>query len=112
MEIQQFQWASETRWTPGPPGALCTAISAQLVLAFGGAATLDAQRPMLTRTFPKAHLFGCTTAGEIAGARVCDDTLAVTAVAFDETRVAVATAPIPGVDRSFDAGAAVARRSM
>ena len=78
MEIQQFQWSSESRWTPGPPGASCTAISAQLVLAFGGAAVLNTQRATLTRTFPKAHLFGCTTAGDIAGARVCDDTLAVT----------------------------------
>jgi len=70
----------------------CDASQAQLVLAFTSAAQLrDAAVWQQLRTFyPKARIVGCSTAGEIAGTRVLDDSLVVTAVAFATSQVALA----------------------
>ena len=44
----------------------------------------------LVEHYPRARVVGCSTAGEIAGARVLDDALVTTAIAFDHGGVAVA----------------------
>ncbi len=59
----------------------------------------------LGRVYPKAHLFGCSTAGEIQGTDLRDGTLAVTAAAFEHTEVAVGAVPFHGPEGSFDVGA-------
>lgn len=82
-----------------------------LVLAFGSA---DAYRrdpgPLaeLRSAFPGATVAGCSTAGEILGARVRDDSLSVAVVEFASARVELAVADCgPGED-SFRAGGLLA----
>lgn len=86
--------------------------SAQLVFVFGRAEPLVAPDGMaaIRAAFPKAHVFGCTTGGEIHGAEVCDDTLALTAIAFQHSRVATARASIANVEDSYAAGEALIRQ--
>jgi len=80
-----------------------------LVLVFGGAGYRDAPAPLaeLTRAYPRAKVTGCSSAGEIHGARISDDTLSVVVVRFDKTHVRLARATL-GAD-STDAGASLAR---
>ncbi len=59
--------------------------------------------------YPKAHIFGCSTAGEILGATVKDETLSVTAAAFEHTRLATACVHCDGAAQSFEAGARLVR---
>src|SRR5512146_1461817 len=66
---------------------------AQLVLIFA-ATELLRDRTLYDRVraaYPRAHLCGCSTAGEIGGTRVLDDSMVVTAVEFQHTRLATAT---------------------
>jgi hypothetical protein len=74
--------------------------SAQVVFLFGNAALVRIQECVarMRQAFPNAHLFGCSTAGEIQGSRVDDGTLALTAIAFNHSRVATAQAPVETVD--------------
>ena len=111
MKVEQFQWAAPGGWDSlllsGSLGA-----SAQLVLLFGYAELVTAQE-CVARTrqaFPNAHLFGCSSFGEIQGTRVRDGTLALTAIAFDHSRVATARAPIESIDRSAAAGEQLVRQ--
>lgn len=85
--------------------------TAHLVLLFGSTAMLsDAARfSALRERFPKAILVGCSTAGEICGTRVLDDTLVTTAVHFDHTRVEVAHTAVSDASQSYAAGRDLAR---
>jgi hypothetical protein len=105
MRIEQRVW-SKGSWTPG--GELDG--QAQLVLLFGGTAVLSERdwQPALQRSYPHAILFGCSTAGEICGTRVRDDTVVATAIRFDATRLEVRHTRLQdGDDASERAGAAL-----
>jgi hypothetical protein len=56
------------------------------------------------KAYPQAHLLGCSTAGEICGTRVLDDSLVVTAVHFERTQVKGTSTTIAGKEDSFAAG--------
>jgi hypothetical protein len=111
MKVEQCQWSSDGGWDPLPLSNGLGA-SARLVLLFGNAGLVSTQE-CVARTrqaFPNAHLFGCSTGGTIQGTRVRDETLALTAVAFDHSHVATARAAIESVDRSSLAGEQVVRQ--
>jgi len=87
MKVQQRLWTpdggwSDTGFAPEPPAA-------QLVLAFGSVQAL--QQPALLEQvrawYPEAVIAGCSTAGEILGTRVHDESLVITAVAFERSTV-------------------------
>ncbi len=85
--------------------------SADLVFAFGAVPyfsdpTLHAA---LRARFPAAKLLGCSTAGEIRGARVFDNTCVITAIDFEGSEVREATTTIEGMADSFAAGERLAR---
>lgn len=108
MEIEQSRWTEPHGWEPRAPGALG---SPQLVLIFGAPEQL--RRPGLldaiAGAWPGADLFGCSTAGDISGTQVSDDSLVVTAVRFDQTSVRGASIRIDGPQDSFAAGESLAR---
>lgn len=104
MKSEQYSWRQESGWSPALPSRR---ESEQLVLLFGGGAALqdDAAMATLRAAFPKAELVGCSTAGEIFGTRVYDDTLVATAISFDSTRVAVHRQELANGEASRSAGA-------
>lgn len=54
--------------------------------------------------FPDAHFCGCSTAGEIGGTTVTDDSVVVTAVAFEHTQVRGVATHLRGPEESLEAG--------
>ena len=104
MEIAQLQFNT----TPDAKAlAPLTAIKPHLLLVFGSVARMtDAALPALLRAhFADAHHIGCTTAGEIAGGGVADDSLVMTAVRFKQADFRVASVDINGMADSAGAGA-------
>jgi len=83
-----------------------------VVLAFAGTAALKASGALelIRHAFPDAHVFGCTTAGEILGNAVRHGSVAVTALALDRARVVPAAVPIHSSERSFEAGQRLAQK--
>jgi hypothetical protein len=81
-----------------------------LVVAFGASRFLDDPAPLLdlAAAFPRSKRIGCSTAGEIVGARVFDDSVVVGVAAFERTELRTAFAPIATGGASFDAGKTVA----
>ncbi len=103
MKIQQRcwmrgAWDSKADWSLGK--------SAQLVLAFGSGQMLcDKQlTEEIRKAHPGAQMIGCSTAGEICGGSVNDDSLVVTAIAFQQTKVKVTQAKFGESTNSFEAG--------
>ncbi len=109
MKIEQRVWTKERGWQPGDLGTLRE--SAQVVLVFGATAVIG--RGDLLRDarsfYPGALLFGCSTAGEICGTSVYDDSLVLTAVRLDHSRIEGATIALGQVRDGFEAGERLAR---
>ncbi len=109
MRIEQRQWTAGSGWSLQGPGNL--AGSAQLVLVFGSTPILRNALLFddLKTWYPRAHIVGCSTAGEIFRTRVMDDSLAVTALSFEQTQIKAARVTLNSTDNSFQAGASLAR---
>ncbi|MBW3571282.1 MAG: FIST C-terminal domain-containing protein, partial [Gemmatimonadetes bacterium] len=107
MQIEQITWTPDgTREPPdgGGPG------DAGLVLLFGSRERVADVRcwERVRARYPRARVVGCSTAGEIAGTRVLDDTVVTTAVAFAQTEVRVGRVSLHAHSCSRDAGRALA----
>ncbi len=101
MKCRQFHWNSGTGWS----GLAAPLSGAGVVLIFGSPEALrSGALDELRRHYPGAHLFGCSTAGEILDTRVHDDTLVATAIRFDSTRVEAHGVDIAGLEDSLAAG--------
>jgi hypothetical protein len=109
VRTEQSRWTKGRGWEPAPPGQLGG--SAQLVFLFGSRDILKsgAHSALVGKAFPQAHLFGCSTAGEIYGTQVTDDSLVATAVQFDRTEVRGARIRIAEVKDSYQAGERLAQ---
>jgi hypothetical protein len=86
--------------------------SVQLALVFGSTKLLEQEKHLqdIRESYPNAHVLGCSTAGEIAGTQVLDDSLVVTAVRFDHTNLAAAEVDLAEVANSRGAGRELAGR--
>jgi len=85
--------------------------AAHLVLLFGATSVLKEKKQLdeIRRSYPEAHLLGCSTAGEICDTQVLDDTLVATAIEFESTRIACAKVRIDRAGNSFQGGVQLAR---
>lgn len=107
MKTARSVWTKQEGW-----GAWTGELSpdrAELVLLFGSTDAMkgDALEQARER-YPNAYLCGCSTAGEIAGDRVLDDTMVATAIRFDGARFHPADVHVSSASQSYEAGAALA----
>lgn len=110
MKSQQSVWRKGLGWQPqlgaGEAG------HPQWLLVFGGRAFLeDADRCREIReAYPQAAIIGCSTSGEIAGTQVRDETIVVTAIEFEKTRVQTACVRAASMAQSGEAGNRLAQQ--
>lgn len=109
MQTEQKRWSKSTEWENGKPGGL--EASAQLVLIFGGTSVLEKTAVLDTifDAYPEAVILGCTTAGEIHGVEVTDDTIVTTAIHFEHTTVKGTQTEVKAIEESYDAGKRLAK---
>jgi hypothetical protein len=109
VKTEQRMWTRTQGWIPASSGPL--AQTAQLVLVFGATAALQDLRLVesIRKFYPGVPILGCSTAGEICGAQVSDDSLAVTAVQFEHTQVRTAQVSLDVNPGSQEAGEFLAR---
>jgi len=100
MKTELTVWTVDKGWDKSPKLS-----DAGLVIYFFGKKTPVAEKyAELKKWYPKAHLLGCSTGGEISGPDVLDDSVAVAALQFDNTPIATATTQVSSADDSFKAG--------
>jgi hypothetical protein len=109
MKVEQTQWVTKKGWMPAPPLQLGTAATVVFLFGAGGALSQGDLFAQTRAAYPNAQLFGCSTAGEILGASVFDDSLVVTAIALDNTRVQGASCKISSTADSRVAGQRLAQ---
>lgn len=109
MKIEQRKWTLSTGWEYPLNGS--SAPLFQLVFIMGSTALLKEKTRLeeIRHAYPKAYLFGCSTAGEICGTQVSDDSLVVTAVHFEHTLLQTASTGIDRPEDSFWVGEKLAK---
>lgn len=107
MRVTQSNWSRSRGWVPCRPTA--SAEPPQLVLMFGARELLGAGALLaeLHAAYPDAHIAGCSTAGEIAGTQVLDDTVVVTTLHFGATQIQGACVAVDDITHSAATGAAL-----
>jgi hypothetical protein len=107
MRVNEFSWSEAGAWS----GDRKDRDGANLVLYFGARRALadKARYDELRAIFPKAHLLGCSTGGQIQNDDVVDDEITALAITFEQTRLKLACRDIAGVDASHACGAAIGR---
>ena len=103
MKLSVVQHSLESGWAEPVPGSWDSPRT--LALVFGGSHYYERPHAIvdLAKVLPTAVILGCSTAGEILGTRVQDDTLLVALVQFEESTLRTAAVPIT-MDTSFAAG--------
>jgi len=109
MELTSLSYHRDRGWSVPLPVGLDSART--LVLTFGARAFSDHPAPLieLAAAFGRSVVAGCSTAGEILGNVVGDDSLVVAIARFASTDLALASAAIPSMDDSAVAGAQLGR---
>jgi hypothetical protein len=106
MRAQQSLWTAQQGWTGKSEGP------ADLLLAFGGTAAVTDKSMWddVLRRYPGAIVLGCSTGGEIHGSEVLDESLSLTSLSFDRTRLKSAEAVVEDASDSFGAGKTIGKR--
>lgn len=103
MKIAQRHWSEKEGWLSDPNGKDLK--DAQLVFLFGSPQPIQNKSLFdeIRKSYPKAYIFGSSTAGEICGPEVHDNSLSVTAVFFERTTLAFTHMNISS-EKSFAVG--------
>src|SRR5688572_27594399 len=109
MNIEQLRWDETRGWEGSREGGPLR--SPQLVLLFASPSLIADTRmtQALEQRYPGAQVVGCSTAGEIAGTQVQEDSAVATAVEFERTTVAIKFATLSGPDSSRATGVELGR---
>ncbi len=104
MKTEQRIWMKKSGWAPVTPGPLGK--QAQLVFVFGARQVLKDGKTFqkIKEDYPGACIFGCSTAGEIIGAKVLDNSIVTTAVKFEHTKLHGLQIKLNEMDDSYQAG--------
>ncbi len=104
MKIEQKKWNKTKGWVSLSDNKLKE--TAQLVLCFGDSSLLKEQAHFdeIKSFYPSAHIISGSTAGEIIGDQVFDNTMVVTALFFERTPLQFAKTKIEKMEDSFLAG--------
>jgi hypothetical protein len=112
MQIAIHQFSRDGGWDQPPDPALDTESTALFIFAGAQGPRLDHALSDLRACFPKAHWIGCSTAGEICGRTLADDSVTVAVLRLERGRLKGAQAPVSDARDARDAraaGAALAR---
>jgi len=109
MQLHTAQWDAVRGWSrPLPPGDG----PHTLVMAYAGSAQLDDPGPLrdVVAAYPTSCVIGCSSAGEIFGDTVGDDTLTVAVAHFGSTQITLKHERVLDPTHSHAAGLSLGKR--
>lgn len=106
MQIEQYSYKAEYGWELKKSSEQFDKNSANLVLVFGKKEII--QKPFIFKEindrYPSADVILCSTAGEILGATVEDDSVVSSALHFQKTKIGIRQVNIRDFDTSYEVG--------
>lgn len=109
MIMESFQFTENKGWSVNEFPDLDS--DHTLILIFASPHFRDNQQPVkqLRQFYRKAIITGCSSAGEIFGAHIFDNSLSVVVVLFEHTSIKIAKAVVPDSNDSYEAGQKITR---
>jgi hypothetical protein len=110
MEVHTLGFDQKKRWSVSHRPKIDSPRT--LVVVFGSSNLLDADGPIaeLLHDYPDSLAIGCSTAGEIIGTQIFDESVSAAIIRFHQTDLRMASAPVQSADDSFAAGQSIARQ--
>jgi hypothetical protein len=104
MKVAQKLWTQDTGWVDKVEQVFSS--PPQIVFAFGARKLVEDAKYFdeIRAFYPDSHIITASTAGEIMGDRVLDDSIAVTAVLFEKSELHFAEANIASPEESANIG--------
>lgn len=104
MKIEQKKWTEIGGWKTFSDIKLTE--SPELVLIFGGTKVLKDKKLFdeIRSWYPKSHIVSASTAGEIVQTEVSDDSIVLSAIKFDKTKLYFTESSINSADQSEEVG--------
>jgi hypothetical protein len=103
VKANRSVWSEASGWTHEDGGAANGDVA--LALVFGATAPMIAAHlPEIRRRYPNAYVCGGSTAGEIVGKEVREDSIVVTGIALEKTQLRTAEVTITDANDSLEAG--------
>ena len=83
-----------------------------LILVFAAPEFIDHPAPLneLAKHYPKSKIIGCSSAGEILGPNIMDNSIAVAVAKFEKTTIQIKNIAINKAEDSFPAGENIAKQ--
>ncbi|OQW33137.1 MAG: hypothetical protein A4E19_07300 [Nitrospira sp. SG-bin1] len=110
MEVHTIGYDSKKHWSAHSRPKIDSPRT--LVLLFGSSGFLESPDPLseLIDDYRESIVIGCSTAGEILGTQIFDESVSAAIVRFDGTDLRMASAPARSAEDSFSAGQHIARQ--
>lgn len=110
MEMQTFQYVNGKGWSVEQ--FLDLDSENTLVLIFAAPGFINHLEPIkhLANFYLKSKILGCSSAGEIFGKNILDDSLSVAVVKFANTSLKIAKAQVNQMVSSYDAGVSISKQ--
>lgn len=109
MKIQSFQYIQNLGWSIQKFPELDS--ESTFVLVFASPNFRNNAKPIeqLAQAYKKSKIIGCSTAGEILGPNIFDNSISVAVVQFESTKLQLAKAEVKRTEDSYEAGAQLAK---
>ncbi len=108
MNLETFQYTLEKGWSIPKFPALDSAET--LILVFAAPEFINNTKPIeeLSAFYKQAKMIGCSSAGEILGSNISDNSLSVAVIKFEKTPIKAVKIEIKDAENSYQAGSKVA----
>lgn len=108
MHLQTFQYSTKNGWSIKQFPDLDS--EQTLILVFAAPDFIDNPSPIqeLSKHYPNSKIIGCSSAGEIAGERISDNSISVAVVKFEKTLIKIVKTEIGTSIDSYKAGTDIA----
>ena len=111
MELQTFQFhAKDNRWTVKEFPKLDSKNTLVLIFAAPEFINNPASIIILSKHYPTSKIIGCSTAGEICGGTISDNSLSVAVLKFTKTNIVIHKEKITAMENSYETGEALATK--
>ena len=112
MQVETFNYTEGEGWSVSSFPLLDS--SNTLILIFAAPNFIENPKPIaeLIKAYPKAKITGCSSAGEIFGPVVNDNSLSVAVTKFDHTMVQIKSISIKDNQASYMAGSTLAKKLL
>lgn len=110
MEMETFQYVNGKGWSLEKFRDLDS--EKTLVLIFAAPEFINNLEPILhlAKFYTKSKIIGCSSAGEIFGKNIVDDSISVAVVKFANTSIKIAKAKVNQISNSFQAGESISNQ--